>query len=76
MDQYLVDLPHQGSSAVDADTVGGPSLLTETKFMQQYRIAAAAHGGGDVAAVRNGLGQVQVFTIGNDGAVDSQLINH
>jgi hypothetical protein len=48
---------------------GTPQLTTETKFMQQYRIAAAAHGGGDIVALRNGRGQVEVFTVGTDGTV-------
>jgi hypothetical protein len=48
---------------------GGAHLNTETKFMQQYRIAAAAHGGGDIVALRNGRGQVETFTVGTDGTV-------
>jgi hypothetical protein len=51
------------------NTAAGPQLVTETKFMQQYRIASAAHGGGDIASVRNGAGQVEVFTVGTDGSV-------
>lgn len=48
---------------------GTPELRTETKFMQAYRIAAAAHGGGDIVSVRNGRGQVEAFTVGTDGTV-------
>ena len=33
-------------------TTATPQLATETKFMQQYRIAAAVHGGGDIVAIR------------------------
>ncbi|MFX1765670.1 hypothetical protein PWP93_24365 [Paraburkholderia sp. A1RI-2L] len=46
-----------------------PRLETETKFMQQYRIAAAVHGGGDIVAIRNGNGRVEAFTVGTDGTV-------
>lgn len=57
-------------SAAHLDTgTAAPRLETETKFMQQYRIAAAAHGGGDIVAVRNGKGQVEAFTVGTDGTV-------
>jgi len=34
------------SRAVRAVQASGPQLMTETKFMQQYRIGAAVHGGG------------------------------
>lgn len=59
------------STSADANTApsGSPQLATETKFMQQYRIAAAVHGGGDITAIRNAAGQVEAFTIGTDGTV-------
>jgi hypothetical protein len=44
-------------------------LNTETKFMHQYRIAAAAHGKGKIMAVRNSIGQVEIFTVGTNGTV-------
>ena len=37
-------------------------LTVETRFMQNYRVASPVNGGGEVFAVRNGAGQVQVFT--------------
>jgi hypothetical protein len=37
--------------------------------MQQYRIGAAVHGGGGIAAVRNGSGAVEVFSVGTDGTI-------
>ncbi|MEZ4361862.1 MAG: hypothetical protein R3B48_16855 [Kofleriaceae bacterium] len=46
-----------------------PRLVTETKLMQQYRIGAAVHGGGDLAAMENGAGGVEVFTVGTDTQV-------
>ncbi|RXV68592.1 hypothetical protein D1006_25910 [Burkholderia stabilis] len=52
-----------------ATDASSPRLETETKFMQQYRIAAAVHGGGDIVAVRNGNNQVEAFTVGTDGTV-------
>ena len=60
------------SDPSDASLLNGhglPYLQTETKFMQQYRIAAATHGGGDIVALRNGNGQVETFTVGTDGTV-------
>src|SRR4051812_27471726 len=47
----------------------GPHLAVETKFTQSYRVAAAVHAGGDLAAVANGSGQVEVFTVGTDGTI-------
>lgn len=52
-----------------AAQTSGPQLVTETKFMQQYRIGAAVHGGGDIAALQDGAGAVEAFTVGTDGAV-------
>jgi hypothetical protein len=46
-----------------------PQLNVERKLMQNYRVASAVHGGGEVAAVRNGSGQVEVFTLGTDGTL-------
>ncbi|HEX8113732.1 MAG TPA: hypothetical protein VF516_38635 [Kofleriaceae bacterium] len=37
--------------------------------MQQYRIGAAVHGGGDIAALQNGAGGVEAFTIATDTQV-------
>ena len=51
-----------------ADTPA-PQTVTETKFMQNYRVASPVNGGAEVAAVRNGTGDVELFTIGSDGTV-------
>jgi hypothetical protein len=56
------------------DVVGGSALATgaavsvtvESKFMQNYLIGAAANAGSEVAAVANGLGAVELFTLGTD----------
>lgn len=50
------------------DPASSAYLATETKFMQQYRIASPVDAGGDMVAVRNGSGQVEIFTI-KGGAV-------
>ncbi|MBK8256444.1 MAG: hypothetical protein IPK82_27720 [Polyangiaceae bacterium] len=63
----LNDAPKRRSSPFAPSN--GPQLITETKLMQQYRIGAAVHGGGDLAAIRNGTGVVEAFTIGTDGNV-------
>jgi hypothetical protein len=52
----------------DTPTVG-PHLSVETKFMQNYRVATPVHAGGEIAAIANGNGQVELFTIGSDGTV-------
>jgi len=52
-----------------ATSGGVPTLVTETRFMQQYRVASATHGGSDIVAIRNASGGVEVFTVGNDGTV-------
>jgi hypothetical protein len=46
-----------------------PQFGTETKLMQYYRAATAAHGGSTVAMVRNGAGGIEIFTTGTDGKV-------
>lgn len=46
-----------------------PQIVTETKFMQNYRAASAVNGGSEVVAVRNGGGDVELFTVGSDGTV-------
>jgi len=56
------------TETLDVDP-SGPVLITETKFMQQYRVGSAAHAGGDIAAIRNGNGDVEVFTTGTDGTI-------
>ncbi len=63
----VLDSPLAGSDVVLASPLAGP--LVETKFMQNYRVAAAVHGGGDIVAVANGNGQVEVFTVGTSGKV-------
>lgn len=59
----------QGALAVSSMLDSAPYLSTETKLMQQYRIAAAVHGGGDICAIRNGAGQVEIFTTATGGEV-------
>lgn len=59
------------------ETVGGSALETgaavsvtvESKFMQNYRIGAAANAGSEVAAIANGAGAVELFTLGTDQKV-------
>jgi hypothetical protein len=51
------------------DNSPGPQLSVETKFMQNFRVAAAVSGGSEVVAIRNGQGQVQIFTTGTDNTV-------
>jgi hypothetical protein len=58
-----------GFASRDAVAGSGLQLVTETKFMQQYRTASAAHGGGSVIAVKNAAGQIEIFTTGTDGSV-------
>lgn len=55
--------------ATHQQTGSGPQLVTETKFMQQYRVGAAVHGGGQILAVRNADGDVEVFSVATDGTV-------
>jgi hypothetical protein len=55
------------SSEIDGATA--PQTVTETKFMQNYRAASPVNGGAEVAAVCNGSGDVELFTIGSDGTV-------
>lgn len=57
------------SRAKRAVQTSGPQLVTETKFMQQYRIGAAVHGGGDITALQDGAGAVEAFTVGTDSQV-------
>ena len=45
------------------------SITVESKFMQNYRIGAAANAGSEVAAVANGQGAVELFTLGTDQKV-------
>ena len=59
----------QSPTRTEAAQTAGPQLVTQTKFMQQYRIGAAVHGGGDIAAVKSGTGAVEVFTVGTDEQV-------
>lgn len=59
------------------DVVGGAALETgaavsvtvESKFMQNYRIAAAANAGSEVVSTANGQGAVELFSLGTDGKV-------
>jgi hypothetical protein len=57
------------SRATSTAQSSGPQLVTETKLMQQYRIAAAVHGGGDITAIEDGAGAVDVLTVGTDTRV-------
>jgi hypothetical protein len=46
-----------------------PQLGIETKFMQSFRVATAVSGGSEVVSVRNGNGEVELFTTGTDGTI-------
>ena len=48
---------------------GVPETQTETKFMQEYRVAHPAPAGNEIVAIRNGGGQVEIFTVGAGGKV-------
>lgn len=43
-----------------------PMVKVQCKFMQNYREASPVNGGKDLVAVRNGSGDLELFTIGND----------
>jgi hypothetical protein len=62
----------ENTSARDqtSDMAGSyPQFATETKLMQYYRAAAAAHGGSAIAMLRNGAGGIEIFTTATDGKV-------
>lgn len=42
------------------------TVVPESKFMQNYRIASAVHGGSSASAIMNGQGNVELFTSGTD----------
>jgi hypothetical protein len=52
------------SSAQTAVTV-----VPESRFMQNYRVASAVHGGSSASAIMNGHGDVELFTSGTDTLV-------
>jgi hypothetical protein len=52
-----------------AETPPPVLIAPETRFQQNYRIAAAVNAGSDVVAVRNGRGLVELFTVGSDNTV-------
>jgi len=45
------------------------TLIPQTKFMQNYRIASAANAGTEVVSIANGNGDVELFTVGSDGKI-------
>jgi hypothetical protein len=47
----------------------GPQLGVETKFMQSFRVSAPVGGGPEVVSVRNGQGELELFTIGPDNTI-------
>lgn len=51
-------IPEAGSSGI--------SIVPESRFMQNYRIASAVHGGSCTSAIVNGQGNVELFTSGTD----------
>src|ERR1700684_1176963 len=44
-------------------------LDVETRFMQSYRVDSPVSAGAVVQAVRNGSGDVELFTLGTDGTI-------
>src|SRR3954469_6128466 len=46
-----------------------PQIAVDRKFMHDYRIASAVNGGGEITAVSNSSGQVELFTLGSDGTI-------
>jgi hypothetical protein len=57
------------TTSPEIDGATAPQTVTETKFMQNYRVSSPVNGGAEVAAVRNSSGDVELFTIGSDGTV-------
>lgn len=45
------------------------TVVPESRFMQNYRIASAVHGGSSASAIMNGNGDVELFTSGTDTLV-------
>lgn len=44
-------------------------LTPQTRFQENYRIATAVNAGSDVVALRNGRGDVELFTVGSDNTL-------
>jgi hypothetical protein len=47
----------------------GRGITTQTKFMQQYRVASPVDGGRQGCAVRNSDGQIELFTVATNRTV-------
>lgn len=45
------------------------TVVPESRFMQNYRVASAVHGGSSASAIVNGHGDVELFTSGSDTQV-------
>jgi hypothetical protein len=56
-----VDAPPAEASSVVLDA--------ETRFQQSYRVDSPVNAGSTVEAVRNGAGDVELFTLGTDGTI-------
>ena len=45
------------------------TVVPESRFMQNYRVASAVHGGSSASAIVNGRGDVELFTSGSNTEV-------
>jgi hypothetical protein len=59
----------EGDATHAVAEVGSPQVPDETKLMHSYRVASAVHSKGDIVAVRNASGMLELFTTGTDGRV-------